>query len=72
MVSDLKGSYSDALGWACKVVTIPREHWLAKGHNEDYADAMETLIDEFKLVIKDLRVGSANGATEKGQVVLKW
>ena len=44
--SDLKGSYSDALGWACKkVVTIPCEHWLAKGHNEDYEDAMKTLIE---------------------------
>ena len=57
VVRDLKGSYSAALEWAYSVETIPREHWLEKGHTEDYADAMETFLDELKVIIKGLRTG---------------
>ena len=54
VVRDLKGSYSDAIEWAYSVETIPREHWLAEGHTEDYADSMERLLRLFKDVIKGL------------------
>ena len=59
VVRDLKGSYSDALEWAYSVETVPRDYWLGKGHSEEYADAMEELLDTFIHIIKGRRMGSA-------------
>ena len=58
VVRNLKGSYSDALEWAHSAKTVPRDHWLEKGHTEEYADAMEELLDTFKHIIKELRKGT--------------
>ncbi|EJK61457.1 hypothetical protein THAOC_18052 [Thalassiosira oceanica] len=58
VVEDLKGSYSDALEWACSVKSIPRDYWHGKGHTEEYADAMDEFQDTFKQTIKDLRTGT--------------
>ena len=59
VVRDLKRSYSDAFRWAYSVRSIPRCHWLLKGHTEEYTDAIEGLLNAFKLIIKDLRTGTA-------------
>ena len=63
----LKASYSGALEWAYSVKSIPREHWLEKGHSEVYANAMEEFLNEFKLTIRELRTGTVkkglNGVT---------
>ncbi|EJK56552.1 hypothetical protein THAOC_23542 [Thalassiosira oceanica] len=64
VVEDLKGSYSDALEWAYSVKPIPREHWLEKEYNEEYADAMDEFQDTFKQTIKDLRTGTAGERIE--------
>ncbi|EJK57393.1 hypothetical protein THAOC_22563, partial [Thalassiosira oceanica] len=53
---EMKGLNS-ALQWAYAVEEIPRQHWLERGHSEEYADAMENLLDGMKQGIKDLRVG---------------
>ena len=58
VVEDMKGSYSDALEWAYSVESITREHWLAKGHTEEYAGAMGEFLDKFKRIIKGLRMGA--------------
>ena len=58
VVKGLKGSYSDALEWAHSINTVPRDHWLEKGHTEEYADAIEEFLDALKQTIKDLRTGT--------------
>ena len=60
VVRDLKGSYSDALKWAYSVKSTPRGYWLEKGHTEEYAYAMEVLLNKFKQIIKKLRTGTAD------------
>ena len=74
VVHDLKGSYSDALDWAYSTKAVPRAHWLEKGHTEEYADAMEELLNSFKQIIKELRMGTVGdgiqvefGLQEEGQ-----
>ena len=57
VVRDLKRSYSNALNWVYSVEAIPRDYWLGKGHTEEYADAMEELLDTFKCIIGVLRTG---------------
>ena len=57
VVCNLKRSYSNALNWAYSVETIPRDYWLGKGHTEEYANAMEELLDTFKCNIAVLRTG---------------
>ena len=52
---------SDALEWAYSVGTAPIDHWIEKGHTEEYADAMEVLLDRFKFIVKELRTGTVGG-----------
>ena len=61
VVRDLKGSYSDALEWAYSVKDVDFLHWLGKGHTNEYASAMESFLDGFKPIIKELRTGSIVG-----------
>ena len=49
---------NSALQWACATERIPRQYWLERGHSEEYADAMEKLLDSFKQIIATLRVGA--------------
>ncbi|EJK44325.1 hypothetical protein THAOC_37142 [Thalassiosira oceanica] len=60
VVRDLKGSYADALEWAYSLENIARDHWLQKGHTEEYAVAMDTFLDKIKQIIKKLRTGAAS------------
>lgn len=62
--SGLKGSYSDALNWAYSETTVQRDHWLEKGHTDEYADAMGSLLNTFKHIIKDLRTGTVGESIE--------
>ncbi|EJK60172.1 hypothetical protein THAOC_19522 [Thalassiosira oceanica] len=48
---------TSALQWAYAVEEIPRQHWLEQGHSEEYADAMENLLNSMKQNIETLRVG---------------
>ncbi|EJK56426.1 hypothetical protein THAOC_23687, partial [Thalassiosira oceanica] len=48
---------TSALQWAYAVDGIPRRHWLGRGHSEEYADAMENLLNSMKQNIETLRVG---------------
>ncbi|EJK44939.1 hypothetical protein THAOC_36483, partial [Thalassiosira oceanica] len=48
---------TSALQWAYAVDGIPRRHWLEQGHSEDYADAMENLLNSMKQNIETLRLG---------------
>ncbi|EJK65044.1 hypothetical protein THAOC_14157 [Thalassiosira oceanica] len=52
----IKGLNS-ALQWAYAPEDIPRRHWLERGHDEEYADAMENLLSSMEESIKDLRMG---------------
>ncbi|EJK51429.1 hypothetical protein THAOC_29398, partial [Thalassiosira oceanica] len=51
-------SLTSALQWAYAVEEIPPQHWLGRGYSEEYADAMENLLDGVKQSIKDLRMGT--------------
>ena len=70
VVSNLKRSYSNALNWAYSVETIPREHWLGKGHTEEYANAMEELLDTFKCNIAVLRTGGTTAQRIADDIIL--
>ncbi|EJK71992.1 hypothetical protein THAOC_06516, partial [Thalassiosira oceanica] len=60
VVRDLKTSYSDAFEWAYSVKARPQYqvHWLGKGHTDEYVDAIESLLNTFKRIVKELRTGS--------------
>ncbi|EJK77211.1 hypothetical protein THAOC_00972, partial [Thalassiosira oceanica] len=47
-----------AIEWALTVKSIPRGHWLEKGHTGEYAGAMKRLLDRFKRTIRELRTGT--------------
>ncbi|EJK77022.1 hypothetical protein THAOC_01176 [Thalassiosira oceanica] len=49
-----------ALQWAYVPENIPQQHWLDRGHSEEYADAMENLLDSMKETIKELRMGTVS------------
>ena len=41
--------------WAYSAPDVPRSHWIDQGHDEDYADEAEDLIQSIKEVTEDLR-----------------
>jgi len=47
-----------ALQWAYTTERIPRQHWLDMGHDEEYADAIEVLLNSLKRIIQSLRLGT--------------
>ncbi|EJK54861.1 hypothetical protein THAOC_25473, partial [Thalassiosira oceanica] len=53
-----------AIEWALTVKSIPRDHWLEKGHTVEYAGEMERLLDKFKGIIKELRTGTVGDRIE--------
>ncbi|EJK57050.1 hypothetical protein THAOC_22951 [Thalassiosira oceanica] len=63
-------SLTSALQWAYAVEEIPRQHWLERGHDEDYADAMENLLSSMEESIKDLRMGTVSDS-EFGENMIK-
>ena len=48
---------NSALKWAYATEKTPRQHWLERGHIEEYADAMDNLLSDMKRIIENLRVG---------------
>ncbi|EJK58862.1 hypothetical protein THAOC_20978, partial [Thalassiosira oceanica] len=60
-----------ALQWAYGAEEIPQQHWLERGRDEEYADAMEHLLDGIKQSIKDLRMGTVS-ENEFGENTIKF
>ena len=53
---EIKGLNS-ALHWAYATERTTRQHWIERGHSEDYADAVINLLSRMKEIIENLRVG---------------
>ena len=53
-------SFKSALQWAYAIDPIPRQHWLDKGHDEEYANASGHFLGRFKQIIQSLRTGTVS------------
>ena len=52
--------------WTYSAPDVPRSHWIDQGHDEDYADEAEDLIQSIKEVTEDLRSDCSEKACVRG------
>ncbi|EJK57082.1 hypothetical protein THAOC_22912, partial [Thalassiosira oceanica] len=61
-----------AIEWALTVKSIPRDHWLEKGHTGEYAGAMEEFLVSFTDTIKELRTGELWTGTRSPRIDIRF